>query len=181
MGSLSVFGYLGGKLDVFYDSLLVFWGNCMIVCRMLECGLNQGNVDVVFNFGGVSVGDKVEFDQDNDCVWIIFQEGIRFGSYMLVNYLFGSFDDGDVLFGIGIDKFCVDCYWIFFDVFQCNFDLCFFNFDKVFFFFLVKLFMWNGDCNILFDVVKLILQRFFGFVLVILNLVWLCIGCVYIL
>ncbi|MDR6740104.1 hypothetical protein J2X56_002118 [Herbaspirillum sp. 1173] len=155
--------YEGGAQAVGYvmglNAVTDYWDNRTIARRMLECGLNQGNAEAAFNLGGASVGDNVEFDQDNDRARIVLQEGLRLGSYLSAIFLASAFRHGDPLSVIGIDKAREDRYRIFSDALQRNPDLRFPNLDKVLPLPPAKLPMWNGDRKTLLEAARAILQK----------------------
>lgn len=159
MGSPSAMAYLGSKTDAIYDSPPAFWGNRKIALQMLECGLNQGNADAAFNLGGTIAGEKEEFEQDNERARLVLQEGVRLGSYMSATFLFGAFDDGEPLSGVGKDKSRAERYFIISDALQRNPDLRFPNLDKILPLPPANLPMWNGDRNTLLDAAKPVLQK----------------------
>lgn len=131
MGSPSAMAYLGEKMKAIYDSPPAFWANRKIALRMMECGFQQGNSEAAINLGVTIEGDNEELDKNNDRARLVFQEGVRLGSYMSAIYLASAFRSGEPLSGIGIDKARAERYSLLSDALQRNPDLRFPNLDKI--------------------------------------------------
>lgn len=159
MGSPSAMAYLGKRMKGLYDSPPAFWGNRKIALRMLECGWHQDDADAAFNLAVATEGDREDLGKNNDLARYLFQERVKLGSHQSASFLFGAFDDGEPLSGIGIDKSRADRYRIFSDALRRNPDLRFPNLDKVLPLPPAKLPMWNGDRQTLLEAAKPILQK----------------------